>query len=234
MRIVFAFAALLCFITSYSQTYLGNSVDPVLLETATRLMERSNETRTALEETEKGTYYLSSQFRPATVILTTNKKYKNVNSRYDALHDVLEIQHEGRVYVLEGRKINSVVINPAQSDSIQMIHARFVETENKVGLYEIIVQGKKSLLKKTEVFVKKPDYVVQFNAGSKVTTYSLIPKYYIWNEDKTAVPLKSTRKGIISALGSHKEEIDAYLDRSGGKISDEETLKGVFTYYNSL
>jgi hypothetical protein len=157
-------------------------------------------------------------------VLATNKKYKNVVSRYDALHDVLEIQHEGKVYILEGHKINSIVMYPERSDSMYFVHARFVEKENKGGLYQVVVEGKKSLLKKTEVF----------NAGSQVTTYSLIDKYFLWNEDKTTVPLKSTRKGIITALGDHKDEIDAYLDRVVGKVADESTLRGVFLYYNSL
>lgn len=219
----------------FAQTYLGNSVDPVLLETANRLMDRANETRKdGPVETQKGSYYLNDSFLPATIILANNKKFTNINSRYDALHDVLEIQHLGKVYILEGQKINRIVMNRENGDSINFIHARFVETENKVGFYQVIVEGKKSLLKKTEVAVKKPDYVVQFDAGSKVVTYSLIPKFFLWNEDKTAVPLRSTRKGIISALGSHKHEIDEYIDRTGGKLSDENTLRSVFAYYNSL
>jgi hypothetical protein len=125
-------------------------------------------------------------------------------------------------------------MNNAQGDSTHMIHARFVETENKVGLYEVIVEGKKSLLKKTEVFVKKPDYVVQFNAGSKVTTYSLIPKYFLWKEDKTAEPLKSTRKGILTALDGQKDKMDAFMKTLPGKISDEGNLKSIFKYYNTL
>jgi hypothetical protein len=240
MRIIFSIAAL-AYITSVNgqamfepRAYLGPDVDRVLLETATRLSDRANETRKTTEETEKGTYYLNTDFRPATVVLATNKKYKNVVSRYDALHDVLEIQHEGKVYILEGHKINSVVMYPERSDSMYFVHARFVEKGNKGGLYQVVVEGKKSLLKKTEVFVKKPDYVVQFNAGSQVTTYSLIDKYFLWNEDKTTVPLKSTRKGIITALGDHRDEIDAYLDRVVGKVADESTLRGVFLYYNSL
>lgn len=237
MRTIFtliAFTSLTLANQGFAQTYLGNGADPALLETATRLMDRANETRKGVEETQKGTYYLNTDFLPATVTLANNKKFRNVNSRYDALHDVLEIQYEGRVFALEGQKINRIVMYPEKNDSTYFIHARFVEQENKTGFYQVIVEGKKSLLKKTEVFVKKPDYVVQFDAGSKVITYSLIPKFYLWNEDKTAAPLKSTRKGIITALGSHKDEIDAYLDKSEGKFSDEKTLRSVFLYYNSL
>jgi hypothetical protein len=228
MRIIFTIAALAYIASANGQAmfepkaYLGPDVDRVLLETATRLSDRANETRKTTEETEKGTYYLSKDFRPTTIVLVTNKKYKNVASRYDALHDVLEIQHEGKIYILEGHKVNRIVMYPERSDSMHFVHARFVEKE------------KKSLLKKTEVFVKKPDYVVQFDAGSKVITYSLIDKFFLWNEDKTAVPLKTTRKGVIAALGNHKDEIAAYLDRTQGKPSDETTLREVFLYYNSL
>ena len=231
MRIIFTIAALAYIATADGQAmfepkaYLGPDVDRVLLETATRLSDRANETRKTAEESEKGTYYLNTDFRPATVVLASNKKFTTVVSRYDALHDVLEIQQEGKVYILEGHKINSIVMYSEKRDSIYFVHARFVEKENKGGLYQVVVEGKKSLLKRTEVFVKKPDYVVQFNAGSQVTTYSLIDKFFLWNEDKTAVPLKPTKKGIISALGDHRDEIGAYLDQAGRKVSEEKLQK---------
>jgi hypothetical protein len=215
-------------------TYLGKDIDRMALETISRISERVDLNRKDGGETTAGTYYINTEFLPATVVLATNKKYTNVHSRYDALHDVLEIAHEGKVYVLEGSKINTLLVNPSRNDSSNFIHARFVGTENKQGLYQVLAEGKKSLLKRTEVFVKKPDYVPQFNAGSQVTTFSLQSKYYLWNEDKTAIPLKLTRKSVVVALGDHKEELDAFIKTLGGKVSDEATVKLIFDYYNSL
>lgn len=99
----------------------------------------------------------------------------------------------------------------------------------KQGYFEVLVPGKTELLLKRSVtFHMKGDGE---NAGDK---YYVSDCYFLKKGDNPAVKVMCNRKSAMEALCEHREEIDAYIKKTGQKVKSPEDLKALVIYYNSL
>jgi hypothetical protein len=184
-----------------------------------------------------GDTYLKAEWQRGTILLyDQGKMIEGYPLRYDIKTDELEIRGKGSVKVLSGSKIRSFV----WIDSLSRIPVYFVngkEYKNNEGIpltgfFEIVEDGRMPILKKTTITIRKADYSVALDVGSRDD--KILKKhdyYYALDHQVNEVP--SSRKKLYAIFGNRAEEIEGFVKNNNLNITREDHLREIFRYYNA-
>jgi len=101
-----------------------------------------------------------------------------------------------------------------------------------VGMAELAVDGKASLLVYRELEIQKGMYSVIHDAGNKNDEYQINEKHYIDLNDHRY--LIKNKKSIEGMFGTHQEAIEKFIKANHYNIRKKDHLAEVLIYYNSL
>jgi len=180
-----------------------------------------------------GDTYFNSEFRPSWVVLYDKKQViKEYQSKYNALQDEFEFSVGTDIKTLQGRKVSLVKYFDLQgTDTSVFVNGREFKIggSHSSGFYELLVDGKVSLLKGIEIEILKPNYNVALGTGSTDTRYlKRFRWYYSVNGELTAI--KSNRS--LKALDKIAPGVSEFIFQNRIKSDEETDLVRLFQEIN--
>jgi len=184
-----------------------------------------------------GDTYLSTEWKRSVILLYDNNKLiEGFPVRYDIKSDDLEVKGRSDIKVLEGRKIKSFMwIDSSRSEPYYFVNAKDFKVGGVplTGFFEVLADGNSPLFKKVNISVKKADYNVTLNMGSRDDKILKNSTYYFADGNRVS-EIPGSKKKFLQLLKSKADEVESYMDENGLSIKKEEELVAIFKYYNSL
>ncbi len=182
-----------------------------------------------------GSPYMDEEWRPATITLyEIDEQLLAYPIRYNIYSNVIEIKVNSEVKGLEGNRVKEFsFIEVNGLTKTYRNQAALISDDRNTGFYEVIADGHAKLLKRTEIVIKKPDYSVQFNTGSRDT--QVIKKESLWYcINGTLDEVQSNNKKIAKLFGAKGDLVLEYIKANNKNVRNENDLKNIFNYYNQL
>jgi len=184
-----------------------------------------------------GDTYLSTLWRPSAIQLYKDDRViEGYDCRYDLQSDALDVKTKEGVKVLEGKRIRSF----SWQDSSRLEPVFFVNASDfkldgvpLTGFFEVLVDGKAPLLKRITLHLKKADYNVSFDVGSRDDKILKQSQYYVGREN-AVTELGSSKKKVLALFGDQAAEMERFLNNNQVSLKQETDLIKVFQHYNSL
>lgn len=182
-----------------------------------------------------GDNYLDKKWNKANILLYQSETViEGYPIKYDIKSDLVEIKTSSGIKILDIKKIKNIV----WVDSVTLIPHYFVnagefkrEGVPSRGLLEVLVDGTIPLVKKTDLFVKKPTYNAALDVGTRDT--KIYPKettYYVKEGEMIKVKGK---KDIPAAAADRANEVESFIKANKLNVNKETDLIRVFEFLNS-
>ena len=185
-----------------------------------------------------GNAFLNPDWKRTTFLLYDNDKMiEGYSSRYEIERDQFEIMASGMVKVLNGKKVKSFVwLDSLTRMPHYFVNGRNFKDENNTslsGFYEVLTEGTLSMLAKTEVVVKKPNYSVQFDMGNRDMRISK-KTVFCYTENGKIKEVPSARKKLLPVFGQHASAVDRFVKVNTLSLNEAGHLRAVFEHFNTL
>ncbi len=182
-----------------------------------------------------GDYYLDSKWNKGSLLAYgSDKVIDGYYIKYDIEGNSIEIKVGAQIKLISVNKIESIIWR----DSITNYTRAFVNGKGYMvngeeinGLIEILEDGMLPLVKKTTIWIKRPDYVMAFDVGSKDAQINKRDNFY-YAKGKELFEIKK-KKDLLAAFGDRSEEMAKYIKVNRLNIGDERHLRVLFQYYNN-
>jgi len=175
-----------------------------------------------------GSFYLNDNWAETDIYLMNDSTVlRDINTRIDLSNNVLEIKTKKDTLVLPTYRIKILYYKEAK---------RFFVTENVVkspisGFYQVLVNDKYSLLCQPKVKVKRSDFNVITNSGSRDDKIIQHKFYYLFFDD-TLVKLEK-RKGKFKKQFRNNKEIEMFFSQQKVKPKNKAFLIELVKYLNA-
>jgi hypothetical protein len=185
-----------------------------------------------------GDYYMNPRWLNSSIVLySVEKPIENYKTRYDIKLNELEVKTSDAVKVVPGTRIKSfAVYDSAEAKPRFYINARDFDTVdgNKLeGFFEVLEEGKATLLKRMEVSIKKADYNATLAVGSRDDKILKKDVFYVL-KDKRVEELRLQKKKIMPLFGDKAGQVQEMANKKGLSFSKQDHLEMIFAYYNKL
>lgn len=181
-------------------------------------------THEAEREEYEGSPYLHEAFTAGSVT-TENNTFTQLPMRYNIDRDLVEFEYNGRSYLLDPATfIRRVEIG----EDVFVVRSLSSRSGDKSGFYELVEEGKLSLLSKKIVNYRKAQPLQGLPAK-----YSRQPDIlYVQIGDQPVVKAGNV-KNVIAALPDKQPDVTRFA-KAGKLSSRKEDLIALVRYYNSL
>lgn len=185
-----------------------------------------------------GDTYFSTQWKNSTILLYKDEKMiEGFPIRYDIRANEIEVKTQSGVKVVGGDKVKSFIwIDSASRVPSYFVNAKDFKDKDQIklsGFLQVVVDGPLPLLKLTTVYVKKADYSVQFDVGSRDDKILKKTELYFAKEGQV-MELPSSKKKLLPLFGDKADAIGKLIQDQNLTPSRETDLVTIFSYYNSL
>ncbi len=184
-----------------------------------------------------GDTYLDTKWKTGSIMLYDKEKLiERYPIRYDIYTNELDIKAGQQVKVIAGNKIKSFSwIDSSYTEPVYFINACDFKNEEGTqfrGFFQVLVDGPLPLLCKTDIVVRKADYNVQMNVGSKDDKILKKEKYYYLKDGK-ALEVPGSKKKMLALFGEHAITIEKYIKENRSSSKEDELLLA-FDQYRKL
>jgi hypothetical protein len=178
----------------------------------------------------QGTPYLNKEFSPGKIFTSEGTIYENILLRYNAYSDDLEFQKGEDTYNIEPKTI----VKRAEFGGAVfccMKYDLFGKTQN--GLFEVLTEGKATLLIKYTIKFLEKDKVQPF-VDTKPARFDAPKKeYYIAFSDLPA-KLITNKKSLLELFGNQKDEMGSFILKNKLSIREDDAMTKIIAHFNSL
>ncbi|MFD2934478.1 hypothetical protein [Spirosoma flavum] len=101
------------------------------------------------------------------------------------------------------------------------------------GFFEQIATGKLDLLLHPSVYIRKANYNVALNSGSKDDELTKKMDWYV-ARGKQATKFSPGKRAVLDLMADKKEQIEAFLKTEKPDLKSRQGLRTLFAYYNKL
>lgn len=182
-----------------------------------------------------GDNYLDKKWNKANILLYQSETViEGYPVKYDVKSDLIEIKTNAGIKILDVKKVKNIVwVDSITSAPHYFVNAGEFKKEGvpSKGLLEVLVDGTLPLVKKTELFVKKPTYNAALDVGTRDTKIYLKEIIYYAIEGEM-VKVKG-KKDVLAAAGDRANEIESYIKSNKLNMNKEVDLIKVFEFLNS-
>jgi hypothetical protein len=224
-RVCFSFVALLII----SIQCAGQGLKKLAAE---RLLTRVTSTmmRNAPEEKIEGTPYLATEFVEGDV--QSNKgRYSGIPLRYNMYEDQMEFEYNGTIYVLDP----APAIAKVSFANYDFIVGEFdAKGKMKNGFFELLDSGKVTLVARKNVIYKPREEPTAMQYEVKLARYDRLNDVLYYRMATGPFVKAANLKKIIANLPDKKEELTAFVKKEKLSNTDENDIRMLFRYYNSL
>ncbi|AYB32278.1 hypothetical protein [Chryseolinea soli] len=185
-----------------------------------------------------GNTYFSTQWKASTILLYKDEKMiEGFLIRYDIRANEIEVKTQSGVKVVGGDKVKSFIwIDSASRIPSYFVNAKDFKDKDQTrlsGFFQVVVDGPLPLLRQTTVYVKKADYSVQFDVGSRDDKILKKTELY-FARDGQVTALPSSKKKLLPLFGDKADAMGKFIQDQALTISREADLITIFNHYNSL
>ena len=182
-----------------------------------------------------GSAYLYPNFKFATIELKDGRTYNNVQARLNLVeHEVNFIASNGEQGYIGKGMVTSILFNDTTKEGIKSLFFQTgftaIDNQTAIHFYQVIVSGKLSLLKSMN---KNIEERLNELSGEKSKEFAQRENLYVLNEGS----LKRVKKDsdfFLSTMANQKEAINQYIRTNKLNFKNEEQLKKLVEFYNSL
>lgn len=182
-----------------------------------------------------GNTYIDQKWNMGSVLIAEkNTPIEGYPMKYDIKAQNLEIKTVAGVRLLDVKKIGHVVwVDSLTKQPHYFVNAaRYKEDGTPlVGLLEVVVDGQRSLLKRTVLSVKTPTYVAALDVGNRDTEISKKTKFF-YSEGENVVEVTSKKK-LLESFGDQGDEVKKFMKLNKLDVNQENHLSHIFEFYNS-
>lgn len=186
----------------------------------------------------KGDYYLTSDFREGRFELSTSSKlYEDFQIRYDLRSNLIEINYDDGIRGLDGNKVKYFEMLSA-SGFKKYVNSNQVEGSGEdlpANMFlEVLADEKIPLYRYERVSIKKANYNVAMNVGSRDDEIIKTPVYLTVVDGKVTELRKGKKSELFTLLPSREAELRAFAKKEKIKLKDEEDFIRMIQKLNSF
>jgi len=187
-----------------------------------------------------GNYYLDSKWNKSTLMLYKDEEILTDQwLRYNIASNQFETYspENDRVRTIPGLRVKNLV----WVDSLHKVPRIFIngmdlkENGSPIsGFYEVLVDGRLSLVRRTIASVKKSNYNTALMIGNKNDEIKKRDAYFYIQGDQV-IEVPRTQKKLLKLFEEDKQkEVAKYIDENNPNLKEVSGMYKVFSYYNSL
>jgi hypothetical protein len=181
-----------------------------------------------------GDNYLDKKWNVATILLYQSEAMiEGYPVKYDIKANLIEIKTIAGIKVLDVNKVRSLVWKDSVThDTHFFINAAEYKKNGAAltGLLEVMVDGNRPLMKKTELYVKKPTYNPALDMGTR--DYRIYQRHsYLCSKDGELYEITS-KADILSCAGGQGAGIETFLKENKVNIRKEPGILKAFEFIN--
>jgi len=175
----------------------------------------------------EGSAYLYNDWKPGTIVDQSGKSYNNVQIKYDAHKDVIELNQDGKVMILNKSIYKKFILEFVEQGSNNVIKHEFSSefgepSGDKVNqYYEVLAEGNISLIKKYDIkFIN--EVVNNYGTAAEIKRFQRKEIFYLVYA-ANIFEIKMSTKSILS-LESLPSDFRKYLIANKIKIKNQQEL----------
>jgi len=176
----------------------------------------------------EGSPYLDD-WKLADIQLKNHKTISGVMVRYNVHSDQMLYQENNVAYAIGAPDSISEIL---LSNKVFIYREYKKVKKTKKGFFELIFNGKVSLLNKYEIELIRANYNVALNSGNKNDRLILEQQLYL-QQDKQIVPLDK-KDVLFEILQDKNKAVNNYMNKEKLSIKKQQDVIKILTYYNQL
>jgi hypothetical protein len=181
-----------------------------------------------------GTPYLHDDWNTGTIVISDGQQLENYPLRFDIRLNLFEIKTDPDIKGLPGKKVKEFsLLNKISTEFYVNAGSYTLDGIPVTGFLEVIASGKLTVMKKTELVIRKPDYSVQFNVGSRDTEILKKSTLY-YTVGKSLHELPKSNKKMLELFGEHSGQMREFMKVNNLGIKNEADLKAIAVHFNQL
>jgi hypothetical protein len=185
----------------------------------------------------EGDNYLDTAFVNSSILLfNETKPYDNVMARFDVKNNLLEIDTPMGIRLVDGKRIKFFTFNTALNPNgiIFMSAYNFREdADNLKGFFELVADGKTSLLVYHKAWEKKASYNEALGVGDVNTKIIKEQTFYLAKVNE-AKKIGNSKKNLLEAMNDQRPEMEKFLKDGNYNLKSKADLVTILNYYNGL
>jgi|GEM_PF-6491051 len=176
-----------------------------------------------------GSPFFNDQFLKGSIKMEDNSVYKDLYLRYDQEADQLVYRKEvaSASMLPSGRVTQFSIELPGGEAKFRSI----TDDKGDAGFYQILQEGKTSLLKKTK---KRIVENVEYNSTSRSKSMKTEVDYFLQTADKKLIPIKKDKKSFTKVLADKQNEVATYIEQNKLNLKSDNDMSKLISYYNTL
>jgi len=185
----------------------------------------------------KGDVYLFPEYRLTTFQLYDNNKLaEGHKARFDIKNNEFDLRTQQGIRVLSGDRVRGLVwVDSLTRKAQYMVNGKDFMSAGQVpftGFFQILADGKITLLRRTEVIVKNPDFHPALNVGSR--DYRIIKKHQTYYAIGREARPWGGKKQALSIFEEKESEVREFIKVNRLDLSKEEHVLLLFEHVNRL
>jgi len=184
-----------------------------------------------------GDTYLDTHWRIGTILLyDKDKMIERMRLRYDIQSNEIDVKSASGVKVIPGSRVKSFVwVDSVDRQPDYFVNAKDFKMDGTPlsGFFQVLSDGTLPLLMKTNLEVKKADYNVSLDVGSKDDKILKKTDFFCL-KDGAAIELPSSKKKLLPLFQDKAYMVEDYMKANALSASKQADLIRIFDYYNAL
>ncbi len=178
----------------------------------------------------QGTPYLDNEFNQGKIITAEGAVYTDIPLRYNAFTDDLEFQKGTDTYNIDPKTL----VKRAEFGGVIFCCLPYdADGKIKNGLFEILTEGKATLLVKYTVKFLEQEQVKAYADPKPARFEEAQKEFYITFEGAPAKVI-SNKKNFLEMCGAQKSEMESYISKNKLSVKGDDNLTKLVVHYNSL
>jgi hypothetical protein len=166
----------------------------------------------------------------------TNDSLAGVPVRLDLSTNEVEIRAGAKdIRAVKASAVRYIVMNTATGTPSRFINVMEYkgDAEKLAGFFEQITAGKLQLLQHPSVYIRRANYNVAMNTGTKDDELVKKMDWYIAQNTK-ATKFSPGKKALLDVMADKKDQVEAFLKKEKPDLKTRSGMAALVTYYNSL
>jgi hypothetical protein len=178
-----------------------------------------------------GSAFFNDSYVKGVAKLQNSQTFNNVFLRYDQVQDMVFFKNdlnEETAMTFSSPAVEFKI--PTEGDTAVFAKLTTGNSKND-GYYQVLYDGKTSLLKKTKkALVTKSTY----GSGNEEKNISSVITYFLITIQGKLLQIKPETKSILKSLGSNQEAVEKFITTKGINFKNDKDLTSVISYFDSL